>query len=223
MRHVSRFVVCLAIFGLGVSTHATAEPVSITSGFLLVTGPVETGSVSIAGMQAFSLDARVAPNEGRVDPYLDCSNPCLPGSTISIGAFLGGPAFEGTATLDGNSYELSGGIDDLAVVALEIVGTARLPVWDDSSTLTTAPFRTFGSFILPFGDSVLLRGAGIVSLWLSPIPAAFDLPPAWVVDQVRYDFSDDPAPIPEPATLTLLGIGLAATALRSRRRRQGHA
>jgi hypothetical protein len=221
MHRIGRFVVCFGLFCLASITHAAADPVSITSGFLLVTGPLEVGSISITGTEGFSLDAKVDPSEGRIDALqLECDPLCLPGSTISLGAFQGGPSFNGRASLGGNSYQLSGGIDDPATVALEFFGTATLPGLQNSLVIT-APFNAMGWFSVLSRDQTLMSGAGVVSVWLSQSSYP-DLPRGWVVDQLRYDFSD-PAPIPEPATLSLLGIGLAATALRARARRKENA
>jgi PEP-CTERM motif len=214
MHRIGRFVVGVGLFCLADATHVSADPIVISSGFLLVTGPTEVGSISIAGTQGFSLDARVAPREGRVDVFhLECDPICLPGSTISLGAFQGGPSFNGTATLAGNSYQLSGSINDPAGVFLEFFGSATLPALQNSLRVN-APFTAMGGFFLP-GDLTPMSGAGVVSLWLSPQSSFPGIPAGWVVDQIRYDFGD-PAPIPEPATVTLLGIGLAAIALRAR-------
>ena len=213
MHRIGRFVVCVGLFCLADATHVSADPILISSGFLLVTGPTEAGSISIAGTQGFSLDARVSPAEGRVDVFhLECNAICLPGSTISLGASQGGPSFNGTATLAGNSYPLSGGVNDPTVVSLEFFGTATLPALQNSLRVE-APFTAMGWFSGP--GLIPMSGAGVVSLWLSPQTSIPGIPPGWVVDQIRYDFGDS-APIPEPATLTLLGIGLAAIALRSR-------
>ena len=215
MHRIGRFVVCVGLFCLADATHVSADPILVSSGFLLVTGLTEAGSISIAGTQGFSLDARVSPAEGRVDVFhLECNAVCLPGSTISLGAFQGGPSFNGTATLAGNSYRLSGSINDPAGVFLEFFGTATLPALQNSLRVE-APFTARGGIFLPGVDSTPMSGAGVVSLWLSPQTGIPGIPPGWVVEKIRYDFGDS-APIPEPATLTLLGIGLAATALRAR-------
>ena len=213
MQRIGRFVVCVGLFCLADATHVAADPILISSGFLLVTGRSEAGSISIAGTQGFSLNARVDPGEGRVDVFhLECDPICLPGSTISLGASQGGVSFtDGTTTLAGNSYPLSS--DSPAEVSLELFGTATLPALQNSLRVE-APFTAMGWFSSP-GGQIPMSGAGVVSLWLSPQNSIPGIPPGWVVDQVRYDFGDA-APIPEPATLILLGIGLAAFALRAR-------
>lgn len=195
---------------------------SITSGSLTVTGRFGPGAVSLAGTDGFSLGARVIPSEGRVDPlHIGCDIQCEPGSSISIGAWLGGPAFVGTATLEGTSYALTGSINDPAGVALEWFGMLALPPLGSGVTTATAPFRATGFFGLPSGEVTRLAGRGVATLWLAPVGEATGLPPGWVAQQIRYDFSADPAPVPEPGTLGLIAIGLAGAGARvAKRRRQ---
>lgn len=222
MRCRSRSVVAAVLSVLIPSTHAAADPVTITSGSLTVTGPFEVGAVSLAGTDGFSLEGRVIPSEGRVDPlHIGCDIRCDPGASLSIGAYLGGPAFVGTATLHGASYPLTGSINDAAVVSLEWTGTLTLPPLGGGITTATAPFRAFGFFTLPSGESPRLGGRGVATLWLAPVGESSGLEPGWVAQQIRYDFNADPAPVPEPGTLGLIAIGLAGASARvAKRRRQ---
>jgi hypothetical protein len=119
---------------------------------------------------------------------------------------LGGTVFpNAVVTLDGNTYTVGVGIDDLENVVLELFGTAPLPPLSESRTMITAPFTAKGGFFLP-GLNVLIGGRGIATVGLAPFPAGS--PETWEIDRlVRYDFSD---PVPEPATFLLVGSGLAA-------------
>jgi hypothetical protein len=223
MHHLFRIVAFVGLTCLAVTTPAAADPISITSGSIVVTDVVSIGTISIAGTRGFSIEGSVDPNEGSVGPINAC--PCLAGTTISVGSFFSGPAVQGTATLDGNQYELTGSIEDPARVALELVGTAMLPQLVSSPTVVTAPF-SMGQisffFLDDFGGRVDLNGSGIASLSLSPTFPVPNEPPLWMVDQVRYDFNGVPAVIPEPSTMTLFALGLAATTLRARMRRRGN-
>jgi hypothetical protein len=215
MHHFFR-IVAFGLTCLAVPTPAAADPISITSGSIVVTDLVSIGTISIAGTRGFSIEGSVDPNEGRVDPINAC--PCLAGTTISLVAVLSGSAVVGTATLDGNQYELTGSIEDPAGVSLELVGTAMLPQLVSSATVVIAPFSVTASSVFVFdGGSVPLNGSGIASLSLSPTFPVPNESPLWMVDQVRYDF----APVPEPSTMTLITLGLAATTLRARMRRRG--
>jgi hypothetical protein len=222
MHHLFRIVACVGFTCVAVTTPVAADPISITSGSIVVTDLLSLGTISIAGTRGFSIEGSVDPVEGRVDPVNAC--PCLAGTTISLVAVLAGSAVVGTATLDGNQYELTGSIDDPTSVFLELVGTAMLPQLISSLTVVTAPFSTAQSSVFLFDflvAGVPLNGSGIASLSLSPAFPDPNGPPQWMVDQVRYDFNDVPAVVPEPSTMTLITLGLAAATLRARMRRRG--
>ena len=223
MSAFTRCVVCVGLYCLFVPSHAQAEPVSVTSGFVLVTGPFRLGPISISGSRGFSIEGSVDAAQSRVDPlHLECWDRCLPGSTISVGAAFFGSAVMGTATLDGSQYDLTGGVDDPAAAGLEFVGSLTVPALTASAILLTAPFHMMDSALATPSGTARLRGGGIASLTLSPARPLTGVPDGWVADRIRYDFSE-PAPIPEPTTLTLVSMGLAAAALRGRTRRKENA
>jgi len=222
MRRVFPILVTAGLTCLVVATPVAADPVSITSGFVVVTGPVTTGPISIAGTRGFSIQGLVDTGEGRVDPFhLACSPVCLPGSTISITSVFSGPAVVGEATLDGNQYQFTGSVNDPVAVSLWFEGTAKLPELGDSPTMLTAPFSAAPLSVFLTEDAIVpLNGLGMVTLSLSPSSIIPGVPRGWTVNQVRYDFRDVPDPVPEPATLTLFALGLTATTLRARMRRR---
>ena len=215
MTRITLFVASVGLSVLVVASQASAEPIRITGGTIVVTGLTGLGTISIVGTRGFSLTGPVSPLEGRVDPFTECV-PCLPGATtLSVGAFLGGTVFpDAVATLDGQTYTVGSGIDDPEGVNFEVFGIASLPALRDSGTTITAPFTADGNFFLPFLTE-RIRGRGIATVALKPFPPGAS-PEAWEIDRlVRYDFSD---PVPEPATLVLVAGGLAAI-VRARKKR----
>jgi len=222
MTRVARSVASIAVLSLGLTTRAAADPVSITSGFLLVTDPLRSGPVAISGTRGFSLTGLASPGEGLVRPFhLECDPVCMPGETISLGAVFSGTALSGMATLDGNSYTLTGDLMSLTNAILRFDGLAIIPPLDQTSTVVTASFSLIGGLTPPDGRTIALRGLGIATLALSLAPPRDFIPPGWTVESIRYDFAA-PSPVPEPATLTLLATGLG-TLVAGRRRRSKRA
>jgi hypothetical protein len=184
---------------------------------IVVTGPFETGSISIVGTGGFSVAGNVDPGEGRIDPFTQCS-PCSPGVTISAGGLLSGVAFNAAAMLAGSAFELGNGIDDPESMLLEFIGTALVPALSSLPTSITVPFSTQGLLSLPMG-AFTIEGGGFATLFFAR--DAGDTSAAFV-DRVRYDFADQ-HPVPEPATLTLVAGGLLAVARVARRQRRKRA
>lgn len=205
------------------AANAQADTVQVTSGSIVVTGLFQVGSVNVTGTGGFTLTGPISPSEGRIDPFTACgiAPECLPGGTLSVGAFMDGGFFGGTATLDGVTYTHLSGIDDPSP-AWEFEGSGLIPGFDDvTSTTLHVPFLMSGNFFRLAPDSpVPMFGRGTALVSLIKGPATEGLPPGWRVDRVQYDFESG-APVPEPATMLLVGSGLAAVVrLRQRSRRE---
>jgi hypothetical protein len=202
---LSAVLVCFAAAG------AAADPIVVTSGFL--TAPrSQAGVVSLQGTRGFTLEGRVDPGEGRVDP-LSCL-PCIPEVPMSIAANLSGSVFGGAATLDGTTFSDILSVTSPASLVIEIFGGTLVPAFRNEATTFTTPFTAEGFFNLPLpGQRISLKGSGIATVLLRPNPFAEGEPRNWTVDSVRYVFTD-PSVVPEPSTLILVGAGLFAFARR---------
>jgi hypothetical protein len=222
MKTLAYFLAAVVLLSHGTAQPVAADPIVITSGSMLVTGPFESGSVRLIGTRGFSLRSLVDPAEGEVSAINKCGseNPdaCLGGSTISIGTNLVASAFpSGTATLDGVTFPDIGDANSPATVLLRLAGSVTLPAFEQSPVVLTAPFAIGESaFLFPL-EQVPIRGAGgIATLSLVPGRNGEGTPTPWIVDQILYDFTGTAAPVPEPGTMLLVATGLLG-ALRARR------
>lgn len=217
MTRIVRFVLCGSVFCLASTAHAFADPVHITGGFLAATGPFAVAPVSVTGTVGFSMRGIADPGEGHLDAFFDC-RPCMPGDQIRLGGFL--PAFDASASLDGESYDLTIDVNNpVSMYWILAAGTITAPPFALASQLLETPFTLTGLF---FPDSqstgIPLAGRGTASILLSPLPGRDNEPPLWQADLLHYDF-EAAEPVPEPASLTLAALGLAAAAIRRARRR----
>jgi len=232
MKTVSCFLAAIVLFSAGTAQSVAADPIVIaadpiviTSGSMLVTGPVESGTVRLAGTRAFTLISLVDPNEGEVSAINKCGseNPdaCLGGSTISIGTNLVGSSFPGgTATFDGDTFADIGDANSEATVLLRLTGSFTLPAFQESALTLTAPFAIGDSaFLFPNRQIPIIGAGGTATLSLVPGRPAEGSPTPWIVDRILYDFGGTAAPVPEPGTMLLVGTGLVGGVWRARRRR----
>jgi hypothetical protein len=224
MSRVASLLSCVALICLGSVSTSAADPLTITAGTIWVTRPGD-GPAVFTAVPGFSFVGLVDRFEGRVDPFTECS-PCLPGSTISVGANLSGSALPGFVTFGGTTYP-TGLLDSPAALMLEFTGQAVVPASSRFPVLVSAPFTVAGQLLLTagVGSRIPMVGSGIVSMVLrnSPFTGTSSV---WEADQVRYDFSESapppPTPVPEPATLGTIALGLSmlARAGHTRRRHQ---
>jgi PEP-CTERM motif-containing protein len=219
MTRLTPFVLGVSIFSLVSTTQALADPVSITSGFLVATSPVEVAPVSVVGTSRFSVRGITDPGEGHLDAFSDC-RPCMPGDPIRLGGFLS--AFNAAATLGGNNYNLTIDINNPVGMTWTLTaGTITAPPFSLASRLLEAPFTLSGRFLPDTQSSgIPLVGRGVASILLSPALPGSNAPPLWQVNVLHYDFQGALAATPEPTSLTLIAMGLAAAgAWRVRQRR----
>ena len=215
MTRFSKFVACVAVLCLGVAPGALAEPITVTAGSLVFSEGVQfqSGPIVLLGTRGFSLNGRVDSGASTIEP-LRCV-PCIPSTTISVGALITGEAFvDTTATLDGVTYPDIGSdaIDPRARAVLELAGSIALPELGASPIVITTPFVLRNSLFQPFGGEIVpILGGGTATLVLAPLSSEF-----WEIRSLRYDFGAEV--VPEPATLFLVGGGIAGLALRTRKR-----
>jgi PEP-CTERM motif len=215
MTRIARYVACAGLFCLAGVPRASADPITITAGFLTADrSAVPSGTTSLVGTRGFSLEARVSHREGNVRALNEC-DPCAPGGLLSVGGILSGSVFSGVATLDGVTYPEIESLDAPASLYFEFFGSLRVPAFQTSPVTLTAPFTTQGLFFVP-GGSAALTGRGIATVVLTPFSPIDER--LWAGQSIRYDFETQ-TPVPEPSTVLLIGGGLLTIVRAARRGR----
>ena len=213
----------LSLFAVNAAP-ASADPISVTSGHLTVTGT--RGVFELFGDRGLAISGETSVFSGVFAPWSRCSFPeCAPDTSVSLRAHWSGmDVRRGVLSFEGSTYPVT---ESGAFVALEFSGSFVTPPFA-MSAVVTAPFQlipftssTGGSgFSLPFPNTEIwpLAGSGTATIALSPYPVA-EFPNRWTVDSVRYEFTAAD-PVPEPGTMLLVGIGMGAIARGYRKRRR---
>lgn len=221
MTRIAYFVACATVLCCATATQAAADPVTITSGSIVLSEPnqFQAGPITIAGTRGFSINGSVITGDGVIDPLRQCF-PCESTTTFSIGADLATFGISGDVTLDGQTYSDINEMFSNNFVRLRLIGTTVLPPVNGSSLVIRAPFTlaepasSFTYEITPGSGelaTVALAGQGMATVSFHVNPST----PVWEFSQMRYDF----VATPEPSTLILVAGGLAAV-LRARTRRR---
>jgi hypothetical protein len=201
---------------------AVADQILITGGGLQMGS--FTGSITLSGERGFTLNASVSVIDSLFVPWTRCVTPCAPGTAVGLtGTFTGSSLHSASATLDGQTFTMVGGIASPTSAALFFTGNpVLLPSPDQEFITLVAPFLFNGAFssqlfLNPDGTgniSETLAGQGSAFLTLQRSLLTPDGSPGWRYTSAVYSFEDATAPIPEPATMLLTGAGLALLARR---------
>ena len=196
-RQCVAFAAVLLLFtGLVAAPPLWADPVQITSGYLIAEGTVLPDiAIDMAGTQGFTLRGTPRSSDGVVTPFSQCGD-CAPGVSIDLRTYLSGVAFLGTsvATLNGVEYTEIGSLGTNPVnAAIEFTGMAIAPPWANGAHATiSAPFAFNGAFTtgqLP-DTRTLLTGSGIATLGL---PGTAGVPAGAVAETLVVPYNQVPA------------------------------
>lgn len=196
---------------------ASADPIVITAGSVVVTVPLRGATGHLHGTHQFDADPLFFG--GPVGGAVQCQ-PCgAPGAVFDLTSSMNTVDGGGTVEVSGRSFSAGsiGGTSNTAYLQLQFVtGTVILPPLGPGAVVS-APFElgvrsgltVFDEEGLPTGFRLVSSGTATMEL----IPNRFE--ELWEFGSLRYEFQ----PVPEPATLLILGTGVFA--LTARRYRRG--
>ena len=216
---MSRVLPCVVVLLLSFPTVGRADPVNLTSGFVIFTD--EPGSFELVG-PGLQLTGAWFPSTVAGTFWFNQCSPvaCAPGSFVDFGTTT--YRFSASDTDETISGVVSGTPYSALFVDADLTFTGprvQAPLVGDSSASRFGPFAMEGHITI-YGDSSRsgaplfagdLRGSGMAEATFGlhdAIPAGFQ------VNELRYEFASA-EPVPEPSTLLLT---LAGAALFGRRR-----